>query len=210
MRIQRVVGIGCGIVAALVVFISAPVAGQAPVAPPLKIRILEGNDVVNYFNQRTAQEPIVEVDDENNRPVAGALVLFKRPASGPGGFFPNGVKTLSVLTDAQGQAAARGLIVNGNAGQFDIEVTATYQGRSATTLVSQINQKPPAPPARHGMSSGKILAIVAVIAAAGAGAGIAAGRGGGNNSSTSAGLPPSPAVTPTIIVPGGTTVGPPH
>src|SRR5215472_4853321 len=115
MRIQRGVRLGCRLVTVLALSIPAMIAGQAPAPPPLKIRILEGNDVVNYFNQRTAQEPIVEVDDENNRPVAGALVLFKLPSSGPGGFFPNSVKTLSVMTDAQGKAAAQGLIANGNA-----------------------------------------------------------------------------------------------
>jgi hypothetical protein len=205
MGIQRIIGLGCGLITALAL-------GQTAGAPQLKIKILEGNDVVNYFNQRTAREPIVEVDDENNRPVSGALVLFKLPPSGPGGFFPNGVKTLSVLADANGRATASGLVANGNAGQFDIEVTASYQGRSATALISQVNQKPPVPPGKHGMSSGKVLAIVAVIAAAAAGAGLAAGRGGSNNSSTPApGGPTTPTVTPTIIVPGGTIVGaPPH
>jgi hypothetical protein len=175
----------------------------------LKIKILEGNDVVNYFNQRTAQEPIVQVEDENNRPVAGAVVLFNLPSSGPGGFFPNGVKTLSVLTDQNGQAVARGFIANGNAGQFDIQVTASYQGRSGTTLISQVNQKPPAPPGKHGMSSSKVLAIVGVIAGVAAGAGIAVGRGGGNKTGTPAAVPSAPASVPTIIVPGGTTVGAP-
>jgi hypothetical protein len=205
MGIQRIVGLGCGLIAALAL-------GQTAGAPQLKIKILEGNDVVNYFNQRTAREPIVEVDDENNRPLSGALVLFKLPANGPGGFCPNGVKTLSLLTDAKGQATASGLMANGNAGQFDIEVTATYQGRSATTLISQVNQKPPVPPGKHGMSSGKVLAIVAVIAAVAAGAGLAAGRGGSSNSSMpTGGGPPAPSVTPTIIAPGGTLVGaPPH
>jgi hypothetical protein len=51
----------------------------------LTIIILEGVGALNNIKQGTAREPIVRVDDENHRPVAGAFVTFTLPYDGPGG-----------------------------------------------------------------------------------------------------------------------------
>ena len=180
-------------------------SAQQP-ARRLTIKILEGNDVINYFNQRTAQEPIVQVEDENRKPVAGALVTFALPGNGPSGFFTNAARTLSVTTDSNGQAVATGLRANGTQGQFQIAVNASYAGHVATTVIMQTNQKPPASlkskTSKSGIS-GKAIAIVTVVAgAAAAGAVVALNHG---KSSTPAGPPPSTTVTA-----GTTTVGPPR
>ena len=55
-----------------------PTQEAAPPAPALRIVILEGEDVSNNIKERTAREPIVQVEDENHKPVAGAAVLFTR------------------------------------------------------------------------------------------------------------------------------------
>ena len=51
---------------------------DAPMPAPqgLQIEILDGDNALNNIQQRTAREPIVQVTDENHKPVAGALVLF--------------------------------------------------------------------------------------------------------------------------------------
>src|SRR4051794_34631391 len=49
-----------------------------------------GDGAINSIRQRTAREPIDQVQDRNRRPVAGAVVMFQLPADGPGGAFPNG------------------------------------------------------------------------------------------------------------------------
>jgi hypothetical protein len=118
-----------------------PAAPETPAAKPiaLNIVIVEGEGAINNIRQRTAREPIVEVQDENHRPVAGALVLFALPRSGPGGVFPNGATTLSVTTDQQGRAVARGLKPNRHEGQYQVTVTASYAGATATAVISQAN-----------------------------------------------------------------------
>lgn len=78
----------------------------------LNIDIIDGDGAVNNIRQRTAREPIVEVTDENHKPVAGALVLFSAPDHGASGVFANGTRQLSVTTDAQGRAAGKGFQPN--------------------------------------------------------------------------------------------------
>ena len=65
----------------------ARAAPQAPAPAPAKLNIVivEGEGAINNIRQRTAREPIVQVEDENHRPVAGAAVLFLLPENGPGG-----------------------------------------------------------------------------------------------------------------------------
>lgn len=115
---------------------------QAPApapAPKLFINILDGEGALNNIRLRTAHEPIVEVQDENHKPVAGAAVLFALPGSGPSGFFANGLRAFSTLTDAEGHAVATGLQPNSIAGSYDIHVTASYQKATAETTIHQKN-----------------------------------------------------------------------
>ena len=155
--------------------VGAP-AQQAPAG--LNIIVVEGEGAINNIRQRTAREPIVQVVDENNRPVAGATVAFLLPGSGPGGTFPGGARALTVLTDQKGQAVAKGFVHNGEAGKFQIEVNATYQDLSASTTINQANAVLTAA-AVGGMGAGKIIAILAVAGGAIAG-GVFALRSKGN------------------------------
>src|SRR5712692_8506041 len=106
-------------------------AAQAPGAPQLRIVILDGEGAINNIRQRTAREPIVEVQDENNRPVAGVVVTFTLPDRGASGVFANGQTSMTVMTDAQGHAAGTGLSPNNVEGSFQIRVSASDQGRTA-------------------------------------------------------------------------------
>jgi hypothetical protein len=121
-------------------------AGEA--IKKLNIVIVEGDGAVNNARQRVARDPIVQVEDENRKPVAGAAVVFLLPNQGAGATFANGARSLTVLTDSNGQAAARGLQANRLTGQYQMRVTASANGQ--TTSISRL-----------GMSN---------IAAAGAGA----------------------------------------
>jgi hypothetical protein len=118
---------------------AAPLFAQAAAAPMmLHITILDGEDALNDIRERTAREPIVQVEDENHKPVAGALILFsiQNGGSGAGGSF-NGLSTLSVTTDAQGKAVAHGLKLNTTAGSYTISVTATLGALAATAIIHQ-------------------------------------------------------------------------
>jgi hypothetical protein len=75
--------------------------GGADQPKTLFITIVEGEGALNDIRTRMAREPIVEVDDENHKPVAGALVLFSLDNAGgsPYATFA-GSPTYSVEPDA--------------------------------------------------------------------------------------------------------------
>jgi hypothetical protein len=104
------------------------------------IAIIDGEGALNNVEGRLAREPIVQVEDQNHKRVAGAYVAFDTPSSGPGAVFPNGATHLVAVTDENGRAVAKGLANNGVPGEFDIQVHVTYQGQTvATTAIHQIN-----------------------------------------------------------------------
>jgi hypothetical protein len=69
-------------------------------------------------------------------------VTFVVPTTGPGGKFADGSSTLTILTDKNGQALARGFQPNGTVGQFPVRVSARYRGQTARTTIMQTNAAP--------------------------------------------------------------------
>jgi hypothetical protein len=183
--------------------LSAMPTGDAPQdAPKLIINVVEGEGALNNIKQRVNREPVVQVEDENHKPIAGAAVVFLLPGNGPGGTFPNGSQTLTVTTDATGRATAAGIRPNQLTGKFQIHVTASANGLSASTTITQANIVGAA--SGGGLSMGaKVLIVVGIAAGAAAGA-VLATRGGGSSSSSSSS---SSAIT---ITPGTPSVGAPH
>ena len=101
--------------------------------------MLEGQRSINNTTRHIGIQPVVEVRDQNDRPVEGATVVFRLPPSGPGGTFPGNSPTFTSRTTVQGQAAASGFIPNDLQGRFDIHVTATLQNHTGETTISQTN-----------------------------------------------------------------------
>src|SRR5262245_18895454 len=186
------------ILACLLLLQSPPSALQAQAAQ-LKISILDGEGAINNIKLGTAREPIVQVQDENDRPVAGAMVVFTLPDQGASGVFADGTKSLIVHTDTKGQAVARGLKPNQTPGQFKIRVDVSHQGMTTSTAINQSNILAAAVAA--GGISAKLITILAIVGGAAA-AGAVAAASGGNGS-------PAPP-PPTTITPGRTTFGPPQ
>ena len=173
----------------------------------LNLVVIEGEGAINDIRQRTAREPIVQVQDENHRPVAGAIVTFTLPGRGASGVFANGSQTLTVTTDQQGQAVARGLRPNGIKGQVKIRVNANHRGQTASITITQTNAiiGAAAAGAAAGGISAKLIAILAVVGAAAAGGAVyATQRGGGATPA-----PPVPAAATTVSA-GSGQVGPPR
>jgi hypothetical protein len=193
----------------LAITISIPLAplGMAQDAlPKLNIVIVEGEGAINNIRLRTAREPIVRVEDENHKPVAGAVVVFALSNQGASGSFTGGAHSLSVVTDSQGQAAARGFHPNNVQGQYQMHVTASSNGRTANTNITESNVVAAATAATTAAAagiSGKLIAIIVIAAAAAAGAGAYAAThgGGGTNTTVTNG--------PITITPGTGAVGPP-
>jgi hypothetical protein len=181
-----------------------PAQDQPPPAS-LQITILDGEDAINNIRQRTAREPIVQVEDENHRPIAGAAVIFVLPNDGAGATFVNGGRSLSVVTDSKGQAVARGLRPNNVAGKYQIRVDAQYRGVNARTTINQSNVAGAAG-AGLGIST-KVLIGLGIVAGIAAGTGVyVANRGNG-----STGITTNPGTSGAIVLtPGTGTVGPPH
>lgn len=177
-----------------------------PSGSKLNIVIVEGDGAINNIRQRTAREPIVQVEDENHKPVAGVAVVFALSDQGAGGTFSGGAHTLAEVTDKNGRAVARGFHPNNVQGQYQIHITASHGGQTATATISQSNVVAAAgtatTAAAAGISAKLIVIIVAVAAAAAAGGAYAATHSGGGGSGTSA----ASAIT---ITAGTGVVGPP-
>jgi len=180
--------------------VPSPLSAQAPVLK-LNLVIVEGEGAVNNIKLRTAREAIVQVEDENHKPVAGAAVVFTLPSQGAGGAFASG-QTFTTVTDAQGRAVARGLRPNRIQGRFQIHVTASKDGQTTNADIAMSNALPAG--AVAGAASVKLIVILAVAAAGGLAGGLvyATHNGGGNNNGG--------VITTTTISTGTGTVGPPR
>ncbi len=201
MRIGVVARAFCVLLAEVVLLQTWPVPLKAQEQEPTKlnISILEGEGSINNIRQRVAREAMVQVDDENHKPVAGVAVTFFLPEHGASGVFSNGGRSLTVMTDNTGRAVAQGMVPNKVAGDVQIRVVARFKSLDANTVIHEQNAVATAA-AAGGAISGKVLAIILIAAAGVAGGVVAATRGGG-----------SPTPTPTVTITAGPpTVGAPH
>ncbi len=189
----------CSAVIAAVSLLLPALCGQAPPAS-LQITIIDGDEAMNNIRQRTAREPIVQVEDENHKPVAGAAVIFLLPNDGPGGTFAGGSHTLTTVTDSKGQAVAHGLKPNHASGRYQIKVQASFQGVTTQAIISQTNMVGGASSASTSLVP-KWLSVVIVGVVAGTIAGVAAHGGS---------TPPPSSSIPVTVTPGTGTVGPPR
>jgi len=167
----------------------------------LNIEIVEGEGAVNNIRQRVAREPMVQVTDENRKPVAGAAVVFLLPNQGAGASFANGARSLTTLTDANGQAVGRGLQANRLAGQYQINVTASHQGQTASVAINMTNMAVAGGTIASTAALKWLLILGAAGGAAAAGAVVATGGNGGA---------PTPGRPPTTVTPGTPSVGAPQ
>ncbi len=148
-----------------------PQQTSAPAAPALQIVILEGEDVSNNIKERTAREPIIQVQDENHKPVAGAAVLFSVDSQGgqAGASFLNGARTFAGTTDADGKVTARGFHPNTHTGQFHINVSASKGQLSTHATIAQTNVAAAAAAATTAGITGFVATHAVLVAAVAAG-----------------------------------------
>jgi hypothetical protein len=167
----------------------------------LKIRVLEGGNVVNSISLGQSIAPVIEVRDQNDMPVEGATVVFTLPQSGPGGTFPGGSTSFTVLSNAQGQATCP-FRANGLPGKFKVKVTAAAGTRAGEIDFAQTNSTAAYAgrllPSRPLYKRWYFWAIVGGAAAAGLA--IGATRGGST----------TPSTTTVVITPGGPVFSAPH
>jgi hypothetical protein len=173
----------------------------------LKVTALAGNHEMNDLERGLVAPLVIQVLDQNDRPVEGAEVVFRFPLNGPGATFRGGNTSQTVRTNGQGQAAAVNWTANNQVGAFSVHVNAAYGNQLGETTVSMSNvtrivedtSKKKKLTSWYASKWVKI-ALIAGGAATVAGV-ILATRSGGSSSSS----------TPTItITPGSPTVGGPH
>jgi len=169
----------------------------------LSITIVEGEGAINNVRQRVNREPIVQVEDNNRKPVAGAVVVFLLPDSGASGTFTDGSRMLMTVTDNQGRASARGIRPNAQSGPMLIRVTASFQGLTASSVITQTNAAATAATGA-GLSTAAKWAIILGIAGGAAAAGIVVATHGGSST------PATSTPPPIVITPGTPTVGGPQ
>jgi len=161
----------------------------------LRIVVIEGEDAVNIIQQNTAVRPLVEVRDRNNLPVPGVLVTFSIEGGKAASF--GGVSSLTVATNAAGQAAVTGLTPSA-AGAFQIQVQAAFQGQVATATIAQTN-----------VLTAAQAAAQAAGGAAGGGSSSAGGGAGGGSAGSAGGAAGAGGglSTTTLVVAGAAVAG---
>lgn len=181
-----------------------------PVIKNLKILALAGNGEMNDLERKVMAPLVVQILDQNDRPVEGAEVVFRFPLNGPGAAFPGGKTSQTVRSNGTGEAAALNWMANGEVGTFEIHVNATYGNEIGETIVKMQNvsriveaQGSNKHAKRNHWYSPTWVKVALVAVAAGAVVGIVlATRGGGGHSSGS-------NTIPITITPGSPTVGQP-
>ena len=208
-RAPRVSRLLCTMLAEIIAitYVTPAVRAQVPEPKQLNISILEGEGAINNIRQRTAREAIVQVQDENHKPVAGVAVTFFLADHGASGVFSNGSRSLTVLTDTNGQAAMRGMTPNNMAGKMEIRVSARLGNLNADATITQTNAAG-AGAAGGAAISGKVIALIVAVAA-GAAVGAIVATHGGSSSSTTTTIPTGPTTPAVVITPGTPTVGHP-
>ena len=191
----------------LSVLMGFPILRAQTLPTQLSIVVVEGEGAINNARQRVTREPIIRIEDENHKPIAGAAVVFTLPTEGATGEFGNGSKNLTIMTDKQGLATAHGLKLNGLPGKVPIQVNASYRGLTARTTISQTSVLPPGAKASSGGGGhGTLIAILVVVGAAAAGGGAYFATHKNGSSAPPVTIPSGP--TPIGITPGtGTIVG---
>ena len=177
-----------------------------PTEKSLRVIALAGDGEMNDLERRVMAPLVVQVVDQNDRPVEGADVVFRFPLNGPGALFADQKNAKTARTNAQGQAAATGWAANGELGKFQVHVTAAYGNQIGEITISMTNVERLAKDGktyrskhRHWYSS-KWAKIGLIAAGAAVVAGIVLATRGSGGTTTH----------PVTISPGSPTVGAPH
>jgi hypothetical protein len=105
----------------------------------LRVIPLAGNGEHNEMERGLMAPLVVQVLDQNGRPVEGADVVFRFPVNGPSAVFPDQKTSIATKTNADGQAAATGWKANGQAGTFQVRVTATRANEMGEAVITMTN-----------------------------------------------------------------------
>ena len=169
-----------------------------PVVQSFKVMALAGEGELNDLERKVMAPLVVDVLDQNGRPVEGAAVVFRFPLNGPSASFSNGEKAKTVRSNADGQAAAVGWMANGEVGKFQVRVNASRGNELGEAVISmsnvtRITEDTKSKGKHKSLWSSRWVKIAIVAGAAGAVAGIVLATRGGSTPTVSA-SPGSPTI----------------
>ena len=149
----------------------------------LKVIVIDGDEAANIVAEKLAATPVIEVRDEKDRRVAGAIVRFvirKTVRNRLAAVFRNGEAEVRTLTDAAGQANSSA-ITPLEPGGFDIDVEVRYPGATGKATIRQTNFRTVAEAKAAGREPGKSTNANASSQASpsGGGGGVATGAAAG-------------------------------
>lgn len=173
-----------------------------PTVQTLRILVLAGQGGQNDLQHGIMSPLVVQILDQNARPVEDAEVVFRFPQGGPGAAFAGQKTSQTTSTNGDGQAAASGWTANGQAGRFEVRVTALRRNEmgSATVEMENVPVIIPEKKKKRGFFSSRWTRIGLIAGgAAAAGIAIALTRNGG-----------SATAPPVVVVPGAPTIGGPR
>jgi hypothetical protein len=169
-----------------------------PMVRSLRVIALAGDGENNDLERRTMAPLVVNVLDQNGRPVEGAAVVFRFPLNGPSASFSNGKKARTMRTNADGQAAAVDWMANNEVGRFQVHVTASRGNELGEATISMANvsriTEEKSKSKRKSAWSSRWVKVAIVAGAAGAVAGIVLATRGGDSAATISASPGPPTI----------------
>jgi hypothetical protein len=186
-----------------------PPAGL-PVIEGLKVIPLAGKNEVNDIERKVMAPLVVQIVDQNDRPVESAEVVFRFPLQGPSAAFPGGKTSLTVRTNSQGQAAAMNWMANTEVGRFEVHVNASYGNQvgevtfsmSNATKVVRSNASVTGAQEKRSWFAPTWVKIAVIGGAVAVVAGVVLATRGGSS--------PAPKTSTVTISPGSPSIGGPH
>lgn len=179
-----------------------PKPAALPTVQGLKVIPLAGKGEMNDIERKLMAPLVVEVLDQNDRPVENAEVVFRFPIQGPSAMFPGGKTSQTARTNGQGQAAAMNWIANNELGRFDVHVAASYANQigEATLSMSNVNKivekvGNTGNREKRGWFSPTWVKIAVIAGGAAVAVGIVLATRGGASTGTAA-TPPTITITP--------------
>ena len=114
-------------------------SAQTP-APGAKLTlvIVEGDSGINNIKRRATREVIVQVEDENHRPVGGASLSAFLPSDGASGTFVDGGRMFNGTSGNDGRFRFS-FRPNKVQGKFQIQLSGSFQGQALAGAVAQTN-----------------------------------------------------------------------
>jgi len=133
--IQNFQALSLALVALLVCAPSA--SAQLPAASPdqIELRIVSGSAAEFQPGSQQKQRLVMQVVNQDERPLAGVAVTFQLPDDGPSGLFENGQRSIVAFTNDEGEASITGVKWNNTSGPVSIRVTAAKGMAHAGTLL---------------------------------------------------------------------------